>query len=401
MTNNPHPIRFALLLGMMSALGPLTIDMYLPAFPAIATDYNTTASLVQFSLTACLLGLGVGQLFTGPLSDVKGRRKPVLIFIFLYMLASVACAFAPTIELFIAGRFLQGLAASAGIVISRAIVRDVYHGKELTTYFSLLVLVGNLVPILAPMFGSGVLLYTDWRGVFLVLGVIAFLLLIIVTLRLQETLPVERRVPANLGQTFRNFADLLRDRQFAGYALTQGLMIAGVFAYVAGTPFVYQSIYGASPQLFSILFGANGIGLIIGSQMVGRLAHRISELTFMKVGLMIAGVSSASMLVAVLLHGPLFMIVVPMFFFVGSIGMVATSSFALAMATKSHVAGSASALLGLLPFALGSIVSPLVGIAGETTAVPMGAVILATSLLALLAFYGLARPGSGTASSGQ
>ncbi|WP_020619836.1 Bcr/CflA family multidrug efflux MFS transporter [Paenibacillus daejeonensis] len=394
MTKNPHPIRFALLLGMMSALGPLTIDMYLPAFPALATDYDTSASLVQFSLTACLLGLGVGQLFTGPLSDVKGRRKPVLLFIFFYMLASVACAFAPTIEWFIAGRFLQGLAASAGIVISRAIVRDVYHGKELTTYFSLLVLVGNLVPILAPMFGSGVLLYTDWQGIFLVLSVLALLLLIVVTLRLEETLPQERRVPANLGQTFRNFGDLLRDREFAGYALTQGLMIAGVFAYVAGTPFVYQSIYGASPQLFSILFGMNGIGLIIGSQMVGRLAHRISELTFMKTGLMIAGVSSGLMLVAVLLHGPLFMIVVPMFFFVGSIGMVATSSFALAMATKSHVAGSASALLGLLPFALGSVVSPLVGIAGESTAVPMGAVIFGTSLLALFAFYGLARPGS-------
>ncbi|MCU6794518.1 multidrug effflux MFS transporter [Paenibacillus sp. WQ 127069] len=386
-----NQLRFALLLGTFSALGPFTIDMYLPSFPEIVAQFGTTASLVQLSLTACLLGLGLGQLVMGTLSDVHGRRKPLLICMILYLAASFTCALAPNIEFFIVVRFLQGFAASAGIVISRAIVRDVYNGHELTKFFSLLMLVSNLAPLVAPVVGSGIISFTTWVGVFVVLGLIGIFLSIMTTWKLDETLPVEQRVPSNFMQVLRNFKSLLKDPQFAGYALAQGIMIAGVFAYVSGTPFIYQNIYGASPQLFAILFGSNGISLIIGSQIVGRLTHRVSERSFLLTGLLLAGCSSAAVLLAALVHGPLWALVIPLFFFVASIGMTATASFSLAMEHQSHVAGSAAALLGLIPFILGAVVSPLVGIAGEHTAVPLGVIILSTSVIALLAYLGLVR----------
>ncbi|THE09276.1 Bcr/CflA family multidrug efflux MFS transporter [Bacillus timonensis] len=387
-------LQLALLLGSLGLLGPFTIDMYLPSFPTIVEDYETTASLVQVSLTTCLLGLGLGQLIIGPMSDVQGRRKPLLIFLIMYMIASVICAFAPSIYLFIVGRFIQGFAAAGGLVISRAIVRDIYSGRELTKFFSLLMLVGNLGPIVAPIVGGGVLSITDWNGVFIVLAVVGFVLFLIISFKLEESLPVEKRVPSNLTQVLRNFGSLFRDREFLGYALTQGFIIAGIFAYVSGIPFVYQNIYGVSPQVFSLLFGVNGLALIIGTQLVGRLSDIIPERTFLKFGLFLSTTAGTCLLVALLLKAPLLAVAIPIFFLVCSIGIISTTSFALAIETQGHIAGSASALLGLLPFVLGSITSPLVGVAGENSAIPMGIVILSTSLLALLSYFGLVRGAS-------
>lgn len=387
-------LQLAFLLGSLGLLGPFTIDMYLPSFPTIVEDYGTTASLVQISLTTCLLGLGLGQLIIGPMSDVQGRRKPLLIFLIMYLLASVTCAFAPSIYLFIAARFLQGFAAAGGLVISRAIVRDNYNGRELTKFFSLLMLVGNLGPIVAPIVGGGVLAMTDWNGVFIVLAVVGLVLFLTVSLKLEESLPVEKRVPSNLTQVLKNFGSLFKDREFLGYALTQGFIIAGIFAYVSGIPFVYQNIYGVSPQVFSLLFGVNGLALIIGTQSVGRLADIIPERTFLKFGLFLSTTAGTFLLAALLLKAPLLAVAIPIFFLVCSIGIIATTSFALAMETQGHIAGSASALLGLLPFVLGSITSPLVGVAGEYSAIPMGVVILSASLLALLSYFGLVRRAS-------
>ncbi|MCM3711927.1 Bcr/CflA family multidrug efflux MFS transporter [Sporosarcina luteola] len=384
-------LKLALLLGTLAAMGPLTIDMYLPSFPTIVTAFGTTPSLVQVSLTATLVGIGLGQLVLGPMSDVHGRKKPLVVALIVYLAASILCAFAPNIGLFIAARFLQGFAASAGIVISRAVVRDVYSGRELTKFFALLMLINNLAPILAPLLGGVILAFTDWKGIFITLSFIGLLLAIVVIWKMDESLSHDMRVPSNLNQTFKNFQSLLKNRSFMGYALAQGFIMAGIFAYVAGTPFVYQTIYGVSPQLFSVLFGMNGIGLIIGSQVVGRLTGIVSEQRFLQTGLFISVTSGAFLLIAVLVHGPLLSIVVPIFFFVASIGIIATSSFSLAMESQGHIAGSASALLGLLPFILGSITAPLVGIAGEETAIPMGVIIFGTSIIALLSYYGLAR----------
>ncbi|WP_409295562.1 multidrug effflux MFS transporter [Peribacillus sp. SCS-26] len=386
--------QLALLLGSLGLLGPFTIDMYLPSFPTIVEEYHTTASLVQISLTTSLLGLGLGQLIIGPMSDVQGRRKPLMIFLVLYLLSSIVCALSPTIYVFIGARFIQGFAAAGGLVISRAVVRDLYSGKELTKFFALLMLVGNLGPIVAPIAGGGVLTFTNWQGVFIALAGLGLILFLFVSGKLEETLDVDKRVPSNLMQVLRNFASLLKDRQFTGYALTQGFIIAGIFAYVSGIPFVYQNIYGVSAQQFSLLFGINGIALILGSQLVGRYTDVISDKVFLKAGLFISTISGALLLAALIVKAPLFAVVVPIFFLVSSIGIISTSSFSLAMESQGHIAGSASALLGLLPFVLGSLTAPLVGIGGEHTAVPMGIVILSASLLAMISYYGLVQRGS-------
>ena len=254
-------------------------------------------------------------------------------------------------------------------------------------------LINNMAPILAPIAGAGILTFTDWSGVFLVLGAVGILLLMIVTSRLKETLSEDNRVPNNIGQTFRNFFSLIRNRTFAGYALTQSFMVAGIFAYVSGTPFVYQNIYGASPQDFSLLFGMNGIGIMIGTQLVGLLNNRVSETRFLQIGLTLASTAGFFILLAVLFQGPLLSIVIPIFFFVASIGIISTSSFSLAMQDQGHIAGSAAALLGLLPFVFGSITAPLVGIAGENTAIPMSVTMCTTGFLSLASYLVLVRGG--------
>lgn len=381
----------ALLLGLFSTLGPFTIDMYLPAFPEIAATFNTNASLVQFSLTACLLGLGAGQLVMGPLSDAYGRRTPLLISMAAYIICSLACAYAPNIGLLILFRFTQGFSASAGIVISRAIARDLYSGHELTKFFSLLLLVGNLGPLAAPIAGSGVLSFTTWIGVFISLSVLGVFLWAMTKWRLKETNPPERRVAPNFKLQLRNYGHLLRDRKFVGYMLAQGIMTAGVFAYVAGTPFIYQNIYGVTPTVFAILFASNGISLIIGSQLVGRLSQRISEQTLLLSGLWLALAASIAALMVTLAHGPLFALVVPLFFFVCSIGITSTAAFPLAMESQAKSAGSAAALLGVVPFLLGALVAPLVGVAGEDTAVPLGLTLLGTSIVAIITYFILVR----------
>jgi MFS transporter, DHA1 family, multidrug resistance protein len=387
-------IQLALLLGSLGLLGPFTIDTYLPSFPTIVEDYHTTASLVQISLTSCLLGLGLGQLIIGPMSDVKGRRKPLIFFIILYLLASLTCAIAPNIYFLIISRLVQGFAAAGGLVISRAIVRDLFSGRELTKFFTMMVLVGNLGPIVAPIAGGGILAFTNWHGVFVALACLGAVLLFTVSLKLEETLPVENRVPSNLPQILKNFGSLFKDRTFLGYALTQGFTTAGIFAYVSGIPFVYQNIYGVTPQQFSFLFGVNGIALIIGSQLVGRLADIIPERTFLKIGLAISTFAGASLLIALFLNAPLLAVAIPIFFFVGSISIIGTTCFALAIETQGHIAGSASALLGVLPFVLGSISAPLVGIAGPNTGIPMGVIIFCASFLAFLSYFGLVRKGA-------
>ncbi|WP_083255974.1 Bcr/CflA family multidrug efflux MFS transporter [Domibacillus iocasae] len=383
--------QMAMLLGALGAMGPFTIDMYLPSFPTIANDYGTTASLVQISLTACLIGLALGQIIIGPMSDVRGRKKPLTFFLFVYFIASLLCAFAPSIYWFIAARVLQGFSAAGGLVISRAVVRDMYSGRELTKFFALLMLVNNLGPILAPVIGGGVLAFTDWSGVFLVLSAVGIILMLVVTWKLDETLPVESRQPSSIMNTFRSFSSLLKNREFMGYALAQGIMVGGIFAYVSGIPFVYQNIYGVSPQVFSFLFGVNGIGIMISTQIVGRFSDNIPTERFLRIGLFMSAAAGTVLLAMILIHGPLYSIAIPLFFFVSSIGIIGTSAFSLAMETQGHIAGSASALLGLLPFALGAMTAPLVGIAGENTAVPMGLTIFGASMLAMVAYFGLAR----------
>lgn len=388
----------AVLLGSLAAFGPLTVDMYLPSFPAIADDLETSAPLVQLSLTACLLGLAGGQLIIGPVSDMKGRRKPLLLSLLLYLTASIICLIAPSIWVLIFGRFLQGFSASAGIVISRAVVRDLYSGNELTKFFALLMLVNGLAPILAPASGGLVLNFTSWHGVFAVLSAIGLIMFVTVMFALPETLHEENRSETSIKKTIVTFGDLIKDKPFLGYALAQGLIMGGIFAYVSGSPFVFQGIYGVSPQTFGFLMAVNGLGIIIGSQTTGRLAGIIPERRLLFFGLLLTSVSSTFLMIMILLQAPLVFIVIPLFLIVTSVGFINTNSFSLAMQSQGHRAGSASALLGLTPFVMGSITAPLVGIAGESTAVPMGIIIMTADLGALIICWLLVRQKNKTAS---
>ncbi|MBG9487995.1 MULTISPECIES: MFS transporter [Bacillus] len=395
MLHNPtgkERLALAFLLGMLAILGPLNIDMYLPSFPEIAEDLSASASLVQLSLTACLVGLTIGQLIVGPVSDAQGRRKPLLICIFLFALSSLFCALSPNITTLVAARFLQGFTASAGLVLSRAIVRDVFTGRELSKFFSLLMVITAVAPMVAPMTGGAILLlpFATWHTIFHVLMIIGFLLVLLIALRLKETLPPENRIPSSIGTSVKTMGSLLKDRSFMGYALTVGFIHGGSFAYVSGTPFVYQDIYGVSPQVFSILFGINGLAIISGSFIIGRFGGIIHEKSLLRIAVITAMIATAVLLTMTMIHGPLATLVISIFIYMITIGMILTSTFTLAMEKQGHRAGSASALLGMLPLLLGSIVSPLVGI-NETTAVPMGAIMFVTAVIGSLAFFGLTK----------
>ncbi|MEC0280935.1 Bcr/CflA family efflux MFS transporter [Bacillus halotolerans] len=395
MLQNPtgkERLALAFLLGMLAILGPLNIDMYLPSFPDIADDLSASASLVQLSLTACLIGLTIGQVIVGPVSDAQGRRKPLLICIFLFALSSLFCALSPNITTLVAARFLQGITASAGLVLSRAIVRDVFTGRELSKFFSLLMVITAVAPMIAPMTGGALLLlpFATWHTIFHFLTIIGFVLVLVIALRLKETLPPEKRIPSSIGTSVRTMGSLLKDRSFMGFALTVGFVHGGSFAYVSGTPFVYQDIYGVSPQVFSILFGINGLAIITGSFIIGRFGGIIHEKSLLRMAVITAMIATAVLLTMTMIHGPLAALVISIFVYMITIGMVLTSTFTLAMEKQGHRAGSASALLGMLPLLLGSIVSPLVGI-DETTAVPMGAIMFVTAVIGSLAFFRLTK----------
>ncbi|MCG8397451.1 Bcr/CflA family efflux MFS transporter [Bacillus atrophaeus] len=395
MLHNPtgkERLALAFLLGMLAILGPLNIDMYLPSFPEIADDLSARASLVQLSLTACLIGLTIGQIIVGPVSDAKGRRKPLLICIFLFALSSLFCALSPNITTLVIARFLQGFTASAGLVLSRAIVRDVFTGRELSKFFSLLMVITAVAPMVAPMTGGAILLlpFATWHTIFHFLTLIGFILVLIIALRLKETLPPEKRIPSSIGTSVRTMGSLMKDRSFIGYALTVGFIHGGSFAYVSGTPFVYQDIYGVSPQVFSILFGINGLAIITGSFIIGRFGGIIHEKSLLRIAVITAFIATAVLLAMTIVHGPLITLVISIFIYMITIGMVLTSTFTLAMENQGHRAGSASAMLGMLPLLLGSIVSPLVGI-NETTAIPMGAIMFITSVIGSLAFFKLTK----------
>jgi len=388
-TMTPGRLTLILILGSLAALGPLSIDMYLPAFPDMSRSFDASASLIQLSLTACMLGMALGQLIVGPFSDVRGRKRPLMIALLAYLLASLACAMAPTIEVLIALRFIQGAAGASGIVISRAIVRDLFEGPELTRFFAALSLVNGTAPILAPVIGGQLFRFGDWHFVFYLLAILSTLMLLAVALRLPETLPLERRVEGNLTTTLKTFGRLLTDRVFIGYAFAQAFVMGAMFAYISGSPFVLQNIYGASPQQFSFLFGLNGIGIILAAQIAGRLAGRVDSERLMRISLTVVASASIFLFLALTLTDQLIFVMIPLFFVVSSVGLISTLGFTLAMQNYGATAGSASALLGLLPMLVGSLVSPLVGIMGEQSAVPMGLIIMTLDCLALVLYYGV------------
>ncbi|RJX39703.1 Bcr/CflA family efflux MFS transporter [Paenibacillus pinisoli] len=376
----------ALILGALSGIGPLSIDMYLPALPALAGELGASASVAQLSLTACLLGIALGQLIVGPISDVIGRRRPLLIGIAVYAVVSLLCVISPNIWTFIALRFVQGLAGAAGIVIARASVRDLYSGVELTKFFALLMLINGAAPILAPMIGAEILNFTSWRGVFAVLSVSGLLMMAAIYFGLKETLPAERRQSGGLGNTLRIFGRLAGDRVFMGYAMTQGFMMAAMFAYISGSSFVLQEIYNVTPRTYSYIFGLNGIGIIIASQIAGRLAGKVEARKLLISGLAMAACGSVLLLATAFMKLELPVIIAGFFLVVSSLGITSATTTSLALQDQGQNAGSASALLGMLSFIFGGLAAPLVGLGGEGTAVPLAIVISSLVLAAFICY---------------
>lgn len=381
-----------IILGMLAAIAPLSTDMYLPALPFMQDELSTSTSLIQLTLTASMAGMAIGQIFAGPISDMKGRKIPLLTGLAIFTLASIICAFATSIYIFLTFRFIQGLSGAAGIVIARAIARDLYKGYELTKFFSMLMLVNGLAPILSPIIGGQILIFFSWRAIFVLLMLIGILLASSVFFCTKESLAFEDRLPGGLKSSLHSFNILLKNRYFLGHCLMQCFAFAAFFAYISGSPFVFQNIYGVSAQAFSGIFALNGIGLMLGGVIAGRLAGRVADTSILRHGILQACVGSAILLVCLLLHANLPIILFVLFFTISMLSVIASSSFSLAMQSQGRAAGSASALIGFFSTISGGIMAPLVGIAGSHNAIPMGIIMLLGNLGAAIFFYRMILP---------
>lgn len=377
--------KLTLILGALTALGPLSIDMYLPSFQALARDLQASPAQVQLTLAVFFVALGIGQALYGPLSDRYGRRRPLCFGLGLYVLASAGCALARSVEALVAWRFAQALGGCAGMVIARAVVRDRFDEREAARFFSLLMLVTGLAPILAPSIGGQILVFFSWRAIFWTLAGFALLCFTAVTLRLPETLPPERRAPRGMGTALRVYARLLRDRAFMRLALSGALVISGMFAYIFGSPFVFMQIHGVRPERFGWIFGSIALGLISASQLNRVLLARMGGGGILSRALVVtAAAGLALLLMAWTGGGGLAGLLVPLFVYVASLGFVLPNVIATALGPQGRNAGTAAALLGTLQFGAGAAVGLLLGALGNGTAVPMAGLIAACGLSALL-----------------
>ena len=363
-------------LGMLAAIAPLSTDMYLPALPFMMEDFSVTPSMIQLTLTASMAGMAAGQIIAGPASDDMGRRKPLVIGMAVFTLSTIGCIFSSSIYPFLAFRFVQGFSGGAGIVIARAIARDVCKGPA---------------PILAPVIGGQILRFSAWQGVFVLLAFIGAALTA-GAFAMGETLPARRRAAGGVLSSLKGFGGLFRQSYFMGHCLMQCFAFAAFFAYISGSSFVFQNVYHVSPQGFSLIFGTNGIGLMLSGALTGRLAGTVADWKTLRASLWIAVVGSAVLLASFFMQAPLPVIVVVLFITVSTLSALGTSSFSLAMQSQGRNAGSASALIGFFSMISGAVMAPVVGIAGSYTAIPMGVVMVVGELGALLSFYGLIYP---------
>ncbi|OZC69673.1 Bcr/CflA family drug resistance efflux transporter [Rhodococcus sp. 15-725-2-2b] len=378
-------MRVILVLGALIALGPLTIDMYLPALPAIADDLNTPSSAVQLTLAGTLIGLALGQLVIGPLSDIVGRRLPLIVGTGVHILASVACIVAPNIAVLGGLRVVQGLGAAAAAVVAMAIVRDLFSGRAAATVLSRLMLVMGVAPVLAPSLGGAVLLVGSWRLVFAALAIMGVALMTLAIVSLRETLPPERRRASGVMPVLRTYRSLLRDAQFVVLVLVAALAMSSLFAYIAGSSFVLQEEFGLDEQQFAIVFAAGAISLIGASQLNVLLLGRFAPVQIVLAALSFAVLAGGVMAVLAIAEiGGMAGFVIPLWFVLGAVGFVMPNAPALALSRHGEAAGGAAALLGAAQFGLGAIVAPIVGALGND-AVAVSTTMVATSAAALAA----------------
>ena len=376
---------FVLVLGMLMACAPLAIDMYLPSIPTLERELSAGAGQAQFTLAAYFIGMAIGQAFYGPLADRFGRKPPLYAGMILFVLGSVACALAPTIESLVVARFVQALGGSAGMVIALAMVRDLFDPKTSARVFSQVVLVMGVAPVLAPLVGGYVLAAAGWRAIFWALAGFGLVCLASVALRLLETRPVGSGGPAGIGAALQTYFRLARDARFVGYAFSGGLAAAGMFAYISGSPHVLIDLYGVPPQAYGWIFSANALGLIVASQFNRWLLARFTpDAVLARAFMMVAFSGVALVLLAKTNAAGLAGILVPLFFYVASLGFVNPNASAGALADQAERAGSASALLRTLQFGMATVAGALVGALHNASALPMAGVIAACGVDALV-----------------
>ncbi|GAA3770683.1 multidrug effflux MFS transporter [Plantactinospora mayteni] len=379
-----------LLLGTLTAVGPLSLDMYLPAFPEMTGDLRATPAQVQLSLTTFLFGLALGQLVTGPLSDRWGRRRPVLVGVAAYTVTSLLCAFAPSAEALAALRLLQGVASGTGVVVARAIVRDLHSGVAAAKYFSRLILIFGVAPAIAPALGNLVLRFGSWRAVFVALSAIGLLVLAAVVWRLPETLPPQRRHTGGPAATARVMWGLLTDRIYLGYVLTQGLAFAALFAYISGSSFLIQDVFALSAGWFTLVFAVNAVGMTAIGQLNARLLDRYGTRRLLGTALLASLLAGAALLGGAATEN-VPTVLVALFVFVSCVGMTLPNGLALALDRHPGHAGSAAALLGALQLSIAAAVAPLAGLGPDDSALPMAVLVLGSTALSALVVFTIAR----------
>ena len=377
-------------LGIMTAIVPLSTDMYLPALPEVQADFGVSTSLIQMTLTMTTLGMALGQILAGPLSDLWGRKKPLFIGMLVFIGATLGCVLAEDIDYFLFFRFFAGFAGASGIVIARAIARDVCEGAELTRFFAVLMMVNGLAPILAPVIGGQILLFASWRATFVLLTLIG-VGLAAATLAYSETLAKEAR-SSNVTDSLKKFPILLKNRYFLGHCLVQCFVFGAFFCYLAGSSFIFQNIYSVSPQAYSLIFGAIGLGLLVTGVLPARLAGRVPDVRLLKYAVLVPLLGSILLLTEFYFTAPLLVIVLLLFLIVVPLSVMGAASFSLALSRQGKNAGSASALIGCSSMLLGACMMPVVGIVGDHTALPMAIIMVTLYALGALVFFSMIAP---------
>jgi DHA1 family bicyclomycin/chloramphenicol resistance-like MFS transporter len=391
MTTTPSAVgrALAVVLSLLTVFGPISMDLYLPVLPALTAELRSATSTAQLTVTACLLGLALGQLVAGPLSDRFGRRRPLLVGVVAYVAVSLLCALSPTVETLIAARFVQGLAGGVGIVIAQAAGRDVYSGGALLRYYGRLTVLGGLAAIVGPLIGGQLASVTDWRGTFVFLAAVGAAILVACAVVFRETLPADHRVSGGLAQTGRDMRRLLTDRVFVGAVLITGFLNAALFAYLSGATFVLQGLYGLSPQGYSLAFGLNSAGFMVFGFVAGRTAERWSERGTLLVGTAMVAAGAAGLLVTATWHLPLVAVLGSLLTLVSGVAVTTPPATSLALAGYPDIAGTASSFLGVARFAFGGLAAPLVGLGAGL--LPLALVTVVAAVLGAAAYRLTAR----------
>lgn len=378
---------FILVLGTLTAFGPICTDLYLPALPSITQAFNSNASLMSLTLTSSFLGLAIGQIIIGPISDAKGRKGPLLISLWIFIISSLLCASTNNLVLFIIYRFFQGLSGAGGLVLSRAIACDIYKGSKLSAFMSLLMVINSIAPIIGPVLGSLIITFFAWHYIFIVLALLGLILLILSTFTIKETLSFKDR-KATLLKSLKSMLQELLNLKFLYMVLAMGFIMAGFFAYLASSPFIIQKIYNISPLLYSVIFSINALSITFTAQFARRLSPKIGDRKILYIAYVILFVASVVMLFIAFINpkNPLFAIIT-ILVSVSMVGLTQGPGFALSMEAKKGGFGSASGIFGVVIFIFAAISSSLSSLDGDMSMRPLAIIMFTGVILSLLLFY--------------